>query len=199
MAVHDLAGKPAPRSMLANIPRLITEYYTLQPDPSNPAHKVEFGTSGHRGSSTRKSFNESHILATTQAICDYRKAGGVKGPLFLGMDTHALSEPSFVTALEVLAGNGVEVMIQEGFGYTPTPVISHAILVHNRRKPSTPADGIVITPSHNPPEDGGFKYNPPHGGPADTNITQWVQDRANELLRGGNNGVVRIGIEKALS
>ncbi|GKT10365.1 phosphoglucomutase (alpha-D-glucose-1,6-bisphosphate-dependent) [Desulforhabdus sp. TSK] len=199
MAVHDLAGKPAPRSMLANIPRLITEYYTLQPDPSNPVHKVEFGTSGHRGSSTRKSFNESHILATTQAICDHRKAGGVKGPLFLGMDTHALSEPSFVTALEVLAGNGVEVMIQEGSGYTPTPVISHAILVHNRRNPSAPADGIVITPSHNPPEDGGFKYNPPHGGPADTNITQWVQDRANELLREGNKDVVRIGIEKALS
>lgn len=185
--------------MLANIPRLITEYYTLQPDPSNPVHNVEFGTSGHRGSSTRKSFNESHILATTQAICDHRKTGGVKGPLFLGMDTHALSEPSFVTALEVLAGNGVEVMIQEDFGYTPTPVISHAILVHNRRNPSAPADGIVITPSHNPPEDGGFKYNPPHGGPADTNITQWVQDRANELLRGGNKGVVRIGIEKALS
>lgn len=199
MAINDLAGKPAPRYMLTNIPRLITAYYTHQPDVAEPSQRVEFGTSGHRGSSLRKSFNEHHILATTQAICDYRKINGITGPLFLGKDTHALSEPSFVTALEVLAGNGVEVMIQADLGYTPTPVISHAILVYNQKKTSGFSDGIVITPSHNPPEDGGFKYNPPHGGPADTQVTQWIQDRANELLKGSNKEVQRVGYEKAVS
>lgn len=199
MAINDLAGKPAPRYMLTNIPRLITAYYTHQPDVAEPSQRVEFGTSGHRGSSLRKSFNEQHILATTQAICDYRKINGITGPLFLGKDTHALSEPSFVTALEVLAGNGVEVMIQADLGYTPTPVISHAILVYNQKKTSGFSDGIVITPSHNPPEDGGFKYNPPHGGPADTQVTQWIQDRANELLKGSNKEVQRVGYEKAVS
>jgi phosphoglucomutase len=185
--------------MLTNIPRLITAYYTHQPDVAEPSQRVEFGTSGHRGSSLRKSFNEHHILATTQAICDYRKINGITGPLFLGKDTHALSEPSFVTALEVLAGNGVEVMMQADLGYTPTPVISHAILVYNQKKTSGFSDGIVITPSHNPPEDGGFKYNPPHGGPADTQVTQWIQDRANELLKGSNKEVQRVGYEKAVS
>lgn len=199
MAINDLAGKPAPRYMLTNIPRLITAYYTHQPDVAEPSQRVEFGTSGHRGSSLRKSFNEHHILATTQAICDYRKINGITGPLFLGKDTHALSEPSFVTALEVLAGNGVEVMMQADLGYTPTPVISHAILVYNQKKTSGFSDGIVITPSHNPPEDGGFKYNPPHGGPADTQVTQWIQDRANELLKGSNKEVQRVGYEKAVS
>jgi len=198
MALHNLAGRPAPRSILVNVPRLVTAYYTENPDANDPKQRVEFGTSGHRGSPFKKSFNESHILATTQAICDYRKANGIAGPLFMGMDTHALSEPSFATALEVLAANDVQVMIQDGFGYTPTPVISHAILVHNRSKPSSPADGIVITPSHNPPEDGGFKYNPPRGGPADTNVTRWVEDRANELLRGDNRNVKRIGYAKAM-
>lgn len=198
MEVHELAGKPAPRSMLADLPRLITAYYSLRPDPLDPAQKIAFGTSGHRGSSLRKSFNEDHIVAVTQAICDYREANGITGPLFLGKDTHALSEPSFATALEVLAGNGVDVFIQEDLGVTPTPVISHAILTHNQEWSSGPADGIVITPSHNPPEDGGFKYNPPSGGPADTAVTKWVEDRANEILRGGNTDAIRIPYERAL-
>lgn len=198
MTVHDLAGKPAPRSMLINVPRLLTAYYSRTPDVEDPGQLVAFGTSGHRGSSLEKSFNESHILATSQAICDYRNANGIDGPLYLGMDTHALSEPSFVTALEVLAANGVQVMIQKGFGYTPTPAVSHAILVYNRGRSSSPADGIVITPSHNPPEHGGFKYNPPKGGPADTNITKWVEDRANALLRSGVGDVKRIPYERAL-
>lgn len=199
MALHPLAGKSAPRSILINVPRLITAYYAECPDPDDPRQRVEFGTSGHRGSPFKKTFTESHILATTQAICDYRKANGIAGLLFIGMDTHALSEPSFVTALEVLTANGVEVMIQTDLGYTPTPVISHAILVYNRRKPASPADGIVITPSHNPPEDGGFKYNPPKGGPADTDITGWVERRANELLRAGNRDVKRIPYGKAMA
>jgi phosphoglucomutase len=199
MALHPLAGKPAPKSLLVNIPRLITAYYTKHPDVGERTQRVEFGTSGHRGSSFRRSFNEAHILAITQAICDFRKSSEITGPLFLGMDTHALSEPSFVTALEVLAANGVDVMIQREFGYTPTPVISHAILVYNRGKASGHADGIVITPSHNPPDDGGFKYNPPHGGPADTGVTRWVEERANALLQEGNSHVKRISYERAVS
>ncbi|MDM8538929.1 phosphoglucomutase (alpha-D-glucose-1,6-bisphosphate-dependent) [Desulfobacterales bacterium HSG17] len=198
MAIHKLAGKPAPSSLLVNIPRLVSSYFIQKPDNSNPAQAVEFGTSGHRGSSFKKSFNEAHILATAQAICDFRKKDGIDGPLFLGMDTHALSEPSHATTLEVLAANQVEVMIHQGLGYTPTPVISHAILTFNKGKKSGLADGIVITPSHNPPEDGGFKYNPPQGGPADTDVTAWVQKRANELMAQGNKDIKRILYEKAL-
>ncbi|MGV8074993.1 MAG: phosphoglucomutase (alpha-D-glucose-1,6-bisphosphate-dependent) [Syntrophobacteraceae bacterium] len=199
MALHPLAGKPATRSMLVNIPRLISSYYALAPDVSVTAQRVAFGTSGHRGSSFKKSFNEAHILATTQAICDYRRGKQIRGPLFLGIDTHALSEPSFITAMEVIAGNGMDVMIQGNMGYTPTPVISHAILVYNRGSRPGDADGIVITPSHNPPEDGGIKYNPPHGGPADTQVTEWIEDRANEILKDANRSVKRISYEKALS
>jgi phosphoglucomutase len=198
MAIHELAGKPAPKSLLANIPRLVTAYYTNHPDGNRDAEKVAFGTSGHRGSSFRSSFNEDHILATAQAICDYRASRGTDGPLFLGMDTHALSEPSFATTLEVLAANGVDTRIQAGRGYTPTPVISHAILTHNRARQSGLADGIVITPSHNPPEDGGFKYNPPEGGPADVEATRWIENRANETLRNKLKGVKRIGFAEAL-
>jgi phosphoglucomutase len=198
MALHELAGKPAPKSLLANIPRLVTAYYTNHPDGNRDAEKVAFGTSGHRGSSFRSSFNEDHILATTQAISDYRASRGTDGPLFLGMDTHALSEPSFATTLEVLAANGVDTRIQAGRGYTPTPVISHAILTHNRARQSGLADGIVITPSHNPPEDGGFKYNPPEGGPADVEATRWIENRANETLRNKLKGVKRIGFAEAL-
>jgi phosphoglucomutase len=198
MALHELAGKPAPKSLLANIPRLVTAYYTNHPDGNRDAEKVAFGTSGHRGSSIRSSFNEDHILATAQAICDYRASRGTDGPLFLGMDTHALSEPSFATTLEVLAANGVDTRIQAGRGYTPTPVISHAILTHNRARQSGLADGIVITPSHNPPEDGGFKYNPPEGGPADVEATRWIENRANETLRNKLKGVKRTGFAEAL-
>jgi phosphoglucomutase len=198
MAIDALAGKPAPSTMRVNVPRLVTAYYTGRPDPADSAQQVAFGTSGHRGSSFRNSFNENHILAITQAICDYRKANGIKGPLFMGKDTHALSEPSFTSALEVLAANGVETLIQPNHEYTPTPVISHAILVHNRRSPHSQADGIVITPSHNPPEDGGFKYNPPQGGPADTRITRWVENRANELLQTGLKDVRRVFFEEAV-
>jgi phosphoglucomutase len=200
MKCHELAGKPAPRSMLENIPRLVSAYYIRRPDASDPAQRVAFGTSGHRGSSIRNSFNEAHIQAISQAICEYRRAQGTDGPLFLGMDTHALSEPAFASALEVFAANEVDVFIQEGMGYTPTPVISHAILVHNRgiRGRGGRADGVVITPSHNPPEDGGFKYNPPHGGPADTATTKAIEDRANELLANGLEGVRRIPFERAL-
>src|SRR6185369_5275046 len=168
MAISPLAGKPAPRDILANIPRLVTAYFTNRPDPDDPSQQVAFGTSGHRGSSLRGAFNEAHILAITQAIVEHRKAAGITGPLYLGMDTHALSEPALASALEVLAAHGVGVMVQDGLGYTPTPVISHAILTHNHGRTSGLADGIVVTPSHNPPEDGGFKYNPPSGGPADT-------------------------------
>lgn len=197
MSLHELAGKPAPKSLLANIPRLVTAYYTDHPDAGCIAERVAFGTSGHRGSSFRRSFNEDHILATTQAICDYRSEKG-GGPLFVGMDTHALSEPSFATALEVLAANGIDTMVQAGRGYTPTPVISHAILTYNRGRASGLADGIVITPSHNPPEDGGFKYNPPEGGPADVQTTRWIENRANEYLAAGLRGVKRTSFGKAI-
>jgi phosphoglucomutase len=199
MAVSPLAGKPAPRSLLVNVPRLVAAYYAVKPDPSDPGCRVSFGTSGHRGTSFNGSFNEDHILATTQAICDYRKGQGITGPLSLGMDTHALSEPAWITALEVLAANGVATRIQAGRGYTPTPVISHAILTFNRDHPGVLADGIVITPSHNPPEDGGFKYNPPSGGPADTDITRSVQEAANLYLEKGLAGVRRRPLAAALA
>ncbi len=198
MAVHELAGKAAPVSMLVNIPRLVSAYYLKQPDPETPGQQVAFGTSGHRGSSLKSSFNEKHVLAITQAICDYRASNKITGPLFIGKDTHALSEPSMASAIEVLAANGVETLIQKDFGYTPTPVISHAILVHNRGRTAGLADGIVITPSHNPPEDGGFKYNPPNGGPADRDVTNWIQAKANEFLENDLKGVRRISFEKAL-
>jgi len=185
MALNPLAGKPAPREVLQNIPRLVSAYYTHTPDPDNPAHQVAFGTSGHRGSSLKNSFNEQHILAISQAICDYRRAQGIDGPLYIGMDTHALSEPAQITAIEVFAGNEVDVVMQAGMGYTPTPAISHAILTHNRGRHTHLSDGVVITPSHNPPDDGGFKYNPPNGGPADTSITKVIETRANALLRTG--------------
>ncbi len=185
--------------MLVNVARLVAAYYTERPDPSVREHRVSFGTSGHRGSSLRCGFNESHILAVSQAICLYRKQRHITGPLFLGMDTHALSEPAFGTALEVLAANGVEVMIDRAGGYTPTPVVSRAILVHNRNRTTGLADGIVITPSHNPPEDGGFKYNPPHGGPADTDTTRGIEERANALLADGLRGVMRIPLGRARS
>jgi phosphoglucomutase len=188
---------PAETSDLVNIPRLIAAYYTGRPDPAVPEQRVAFGTSGHRGSAYSDSFNESHILAITQAICAYRRQQGINGPLFLAMDTHALSEPAFETALEVLAANGVEVMIDQDGGYTPTPVLSHAILAYNRGRRTGLADGIVMTPSHNPPEDGGFKYNPPSAGPADTTVTRWVEDRANALLAGGLREVSRIPYESA--
>src|SRR6266853_6342735 len=180
--LSPLAGKPAPASMLVNVPRLVTAYYAERPDVSVAAERVAFGTSGHRGSAFERTFNEAHILAITQAICLYRQAHRIDGPLFMGMDTHALSEPAFVSALEVLAANGVDVMVDRDQGYTPTPVISHAILGYNRGRTSGLADGIVITPSHNPPEDGGFKYNPPTGGPADTEVTRWIEQTANALL-----------------
>jgi phosphoglucomutase len=179
--MHPLAGKPAPESILENIPRLVSNYYSLEPDTSNAAHAVAFGTSGHRGSSSAMTFNEKHILAVSQAVCEYRSTQGISGPLFLGIDTHALSEPALISAVEVFAANGVEVMMDADSGYTPTPVISHAILCHNRGNPGQ-ADGVVITPSHNPPSDGGFKYNPPSGGPADTSITSVIEQRANELM-----------------
>jgi phosphoglucomutase len=195
--VSPLAGKPAPESILANIPRLMTAYYALEPDPAVAAQRVAFGTSGHRGTSLECLFNEEHILAITQAICLYRQQNGIDGPLFLGVDTHALSESALASALEVLAANGVEIMIDDRDGYTPTPVVSHAILTYNRGKTHGLADGIVVTPSHNPPEDGGFKYNPPNGGPADAGITSWIQDTANAFLVEGLKGVRRIPFEKA--
>jgi phosphoglucomutase len=199
MSLHPLAGKPVPVTARIDIPKLISAYYTVHPDPENSAQKVSFGTSGHRGSSLNGTLNQAHILATTQAICDYRKKNGIDGPLFIGKDTHALSEPCFISALEVLAANQVITMIAADGGYTPTPVISHAILTYNRRKSKGVADGIVITPSHNPPEDGGFKYNPPSGGPADAQITKWVQERANQLMSNKNKDVKRIIYEKALA
>lgn len=197
MAIDPRAGKPANPSLLVNIPRLITSYYALKPDSAVRAQRVAFGTSGHRGSSFASAFNENHILAITQAICRYRKQEGTTGPLFLGMDTHALSEPAFVTALEVLAANGVDVMIDEEDGYTPTPALSHAILSYNRTRHEGLADGIVITPSHNPPEDGGFKYNPPSGGPADTSATKWIENHANDLLAQGLRDIARVPYDKA--
>src|ERR1700683_2131335 len=198
MKVSPLAGTPADQSVLLNVPRLITAYYAELPDPSVPAQRVAFGTSGHRGSSLQRAFNERHILAISQAICLYRKQQQIDGPLFLGLDTHALSVPALTSALEVLAANGVDVMLAEGDEYTPTPVISHAILTYNRGRKTGLADGIVITPSHNPPTDGGFKYNPPNGGPAEADITGWIEARANEFLEAGLNGVTRVPYEKAL-
>ncbi len=199
MALHPLAGKIAPASLLTNIPRLVASYYAEIPDPAEQVERVAFGTSGHRGSSLDKRFNENHIAAITQATAEYRHVNGIDGPLFIGMDTHALSEAALMTALEVLAGNGVTVMVDEQNGYTPTPVISHAILTHNRTGKHGKADGIVITPSHNPPRDGGFKYNPPSGGPADTETTQWIENRANEILEADMAGVKRIPYAKALT
>jgi phosphoglucomutase len=197
MTAHELAGKPAPRSLLANIPRLVTAYYANKPDVSDPTQRVAFGTSGHRGSSLKNSFNEEHILAVSQALCDYRKSKKIDGPLFVGMDTHALSEPAFASALEVFAANGVTVMFQKGLRYTPTPVISHAILTYNRGRKGGLADGVVITPSHNPPEDGGFKYNPPEGGPADPDTTGTIEGKANQMIAQGLKGVKRTPFEKA--
>jgi phosphoglucomutase len=198
MKVSPFAGKPAEASMLVNVPRLLTAYYTESPDPSVPEQRVAFGTSGHRGSAFKKAFNEDHILAITQAICLHRKRLRIDGPLFLGIDTHALSVPAYATALEVLAANGVDVMIAEGDEYTPTPVISHAILSYNRDRKTGLADGIVITPSHNPPYDGGFKYNPPKGGPAETDLTDWIEAKSNEFLERGLRYVRRIPFEEAL-
>jgi phosphoglucomutase len=198
MAVSPLAGKPAPKSMLVDLARLEREYHARRPDVADANQLVSFGTSGHRGTSLNGTFTEAHILAITQAICDYRRSHGPDGPLIIGKDTHALSAPAQRTALEVLAANGIETFIQRDDGVTATPVVSHAILVHNRGRKNGLADGIIITPSHNPPEDGGFKYNPPNGGPADTDVTRWVQDRANELLRGNNSGVKRIPFASAL-
>jgi phosphoglucomutase len=198
MKVNELAGRPAPAAMLADIPALLKAYDSERPDPAVAAERVSFGTSGHRGSSLSRSFNEWHILAISQAIAEYRTRQGIAGPLFLGIDTHALSEPAFRTALEVLAANSVQVMIADRTPYTPTPAISHAILTHNRDAGRPQADGIVITPSHNPPEDGGFKYNPPTGGPAPSGVTRAIQDRANELLENGLRGVARVPFETAL-
>src|SRR5208283_641929 len=197
MPVSVLAGKPADPLSLVNVPKLVTAYYTGRPDPSQPGQRVAFGTSGHRGSSLDNAFNEAHILAITQAICLYRKTNSIDGPLFLGVDTHALSEPAFASALEVLAANGVDVMIDSSGGYTPTPVISHAVLTYNRGRRRGLADGIVITPSHNPPRFGGFKYDPPHGGPADTHVTAWIEEQANALIANDLRGVARIPIEGA--
>lgn len=199
MAVHPLAGHPAPKSILSNIPRIISDYYTRHPDLSDETNLVSFGTSGHRGSSAKYTFNEDHILAIVQAICDYRKDAGIDGPLFLGMDTHALSEPAHATSLEVLAANGIEVRIAKEFGYTPTPVISHAILAHNRNRMKHFADGIIITPSHNPPDNGGIKYNPPNGGPADTDVTSNIASKANNYLRQGVETIKRLAYDLALA
>ena len=198
MSTHPLAGKKAPASLWINIPRLISAYYTNRPDPENPDHQVAFGTSGHRGASFASSFNEDHILAIVQAVCQHRKAVGINGPLFLGFDTHALSEPAFISALEVLAANGIETLISREMNYTPTPAISFAILNYNRGRKTGLADGIVITPSHNPPDNGGIKYNPPSGGPADTAVTQWIADTANALLKNGNRDIRRVSYAQAL-
>ncbi len=197
MNAHPLAGQPAPSNVLVDVAKLITAYYETKPDPDDPSHRVSFGTSGHRGSSFRRSFNEAHILATTQAICDYRRAEGIDGPLYIGIDTHALSEPAGRTALEVLAANSIETCMAPEGHFTPTPAISFAILEHNRNS-SRDGDGIVVTPSHNPPEDGGFKYNPPHGGPADTEVTSWIERRANQLMAAGLKDVRRVSYEAAL-
>ena len=198
MKISAAAGKPADPSILVNVPKLVTAYYETRPDPGDPAQRVVFGTSGHRGSAFEARFNEWHILAITQAICNYRKMQGIDGPLFIGRDTHALSEPAFASALEVLAANEIEVMHSEGSEYTPTPAVSHAILCYNNGRKTGLADGIVITPSHNPPDDGGFKYDPPQGGPADSHVTSWIESRANDFLRGGLEGVKRVLLEKAL-
>jgi phosphoglucomutase len=198
MNINPLAGKPAPHEMLVKVPRLITSYYTERPDPAIPAQRVAFGTSGHRGSAFARSFNEWHVLAITQAICRYRRQEGIDGPLFIGVDTHALSEPAYASALEVLAANGVEIMIAQNGEYTPTPAISHAIVAYNRGRTAGLADGIVVTPSHNPPESGGFKYNPPSGGPADEIVTGWIEAAANGLLESKLDGVLRMCLSKAL-
>jgi len=199
MSLHPLAGQQVPRAMLENIPRLCSHYYTIAPDLTDPSQRVAFGTSGHRGVASAGSFNESHILAVCQAVAEYRSAQGILGPMFVGKDTHALSEPAFQTALQVLVANGVTVKVQQGFGYTPTPVISHAILNFNRSQTAEQADGLIITPSHNPPSDGGIKYNPPHGGPADTDATGWIEQRANQLIEQGLVGVRRVNLDDALA
>ncbi len=199
MEVSPHAGKPAEAWMLVNVPILVTAYYTEKPDPSVAEQRVAFGTSGHRGSAFDKAFNEGHIFAISQSICLYRKQKEIDGPLFLGMDTHALSVPALASALEVLAANGVDVMLSQGDEYTPTPAVSHAILTYNRGRKAGLADGIVITPSHNPPHDGGFKYNPPNGGPAESAVTAWIEAKANELLETGLLGLKRIPYERALS
>src|SRR5256884_5048410 len=196
MTISPLACKPAPKQILIDVARLEKEYFERRPDLGDPNQLVSFGTSGHRGSPLRGTFTEAHILAITQAICDYRREQGTDGPLYMGKDTHAISAPAQRTALEVLAANGVETIIQRNDGVTPTPVISRAILIYNRGRKEHFADGIVITPSHNPPEDGGFKYNPLDGGPADTDVTHWIEDRANELLRNRNAGVKRVRSEE---
>jgi phosphoglucomutase len=198
MSVHPLAGKPAPKDLLIDASQLEAKFYESKPDPGNPNQLVSFGTSGHRGTSSNGTFTEAHILAITQAICEYRTGEGINGPLFMGKDTHALSRPAERVALEVLAANGVETFIQREDGFTPTPVISRAILAYNHSRSDGLGDGIVITPSHNPPGDGGFKYNPPNGGPADTDVTGWIQNRANDLLRSGNAGVRRLSFESAI-
>jgi len=198
MNISPYAGKPAEETMLVNIPRLVTAYYMEKPDPLEPMQRVVFGTSGHRGSAFNNSFNEWHVLAITQAICHYRKKNNIDGPLFLGIDTHALSIPAFSSALAVLAAHKVNVMISQGDEYTPTPAISHAILTYNRNRTTGLADGIVITPSHNPPHDGGIKYNPPHGGPAGNDITAWIESKANEYLETGLSGLKRISFDNAL-
>lgn len=195
--VSPLAGKPVPRSLLVNIPRLLTAYFTQTPDMAISSQRVAFGTSGHRGSAFKSAFNEAHILAIAQAVCLYRRKAGIDGPLFLGMDTHALSEAAFATAVEVLAANGVETMIDEHGGYTPTPVISHAILTYNRGRQTGLADGIVISPSHNPPDEGGFKYNPANGGPADQDVTRWIEKAANDFLTAKLSGILRMPYERA--
>ena len=196
-APNPAAGKPIPPNALANIPKLVTAYFASKPDPADPAQRVAFGTSGHRGSSLKNSFNEDHILATTQAICDYRREASLTGPLFVGIDTHALAEPALASAVEVFAANGVDVMVDQHGGYTPTPVVSHAIISYNKARSEGLADGVVITPSHNPPEDGGYKYNPPHGGPADTDVTAKVEKQANRYLEAGLKGVARMDFNRA--
>jgi phosphoglucomutase len=198
MKINAAAGKPADPSILVNVPKLVTAYYAVEPDPSDPRQRVSFGTSGHRGSAFNGAFNEWHILAITQAICGYRNLQNIDGPLFLGMDTHALSEPAFASALQVLAANNIEVLLSEGTAYTPTPAVSHAILRYNHGRKTGLADGIVITPSHNPPDDGGFKYDPPHGGPANSRVTSWIESKANEYLRGTLEGVKRMLFTQAL-
>ncbi|WP_024852049.1 phosphoglucomutase (alpha-D-glucose-1,6-bisphosphate-dependent) [Hydrogenovibrio kuenenii] len=198
MPISPLAGKPAPDDILENIPLLVSDYYTLTPNADNPDHAVSFGTSGHRGCSSKCTFNENHIAAISQAIVEYRASQGINGPLYIGMDTHALSEAAHATAIEVFAGNGVNVIIQDNGRYTPTPVVSHAILTHNHGKTDGLADGVIITPSHNPPQDGGFKYNPPHGGPADSDATNVIQNRANDIIRNGMSDVKRMTLSDAL-
>jgi len=199
MAIHELAGKKVPKELLTNIPRLISNYYTNQPNPEDETQLVAFGTSGHRGTSTKGTFNENHILAITQAIVDYRQEQGITGPVFVGMDTHALSEAAFASVIQVLAANKIPCKIQEGLGYTPTPVVSHAILTYNKGRKTDLADGIIITPSHNPPDNGGIKYNPTNGGPADTDITGWVADKANGYLKTALNGVKKVTTEEAMA